>query len=468
MAQLNKQRYLKRLQTAIGNNEIIREETTDYFRTVKTQGVPEPIGYTIEQEEKNYTLQREKAFENLQKISRGDEITKFMNDNLSDLNELVKFNNQFVLYLDELRGQRQLSALRLQSTYDKFREKMTLSDDTGILPTGLTKTDLEKLARESLNMAITVLKLGDVKKTIDELAKLQPLKPTELYHEFNSILEPDELKDGEVKLYIGDDKLGTPQFVVKVLDERKASGLPYYRSPTKGEQLRETIYRRTGTLLPTIEKTKSKKKKGKGLIRRNKKCCGGYDEPVITPKSDLLDFKINDKLKFEGYGTPKNRPKKSRKDLYANFGNYLIHLPSLNNGYLNIKYKTYKAIKNMPKQLITNDVKELIKEILKTSKFSVKKYENLDYGDKILIDEIIQFCKLEGNDAINFLNYKSTKSNERDKDLKRFNLLVGEISSGNNNPVIIQELKLLLFKMYKENNISNDDFRNTLYMLSII
>lgn len=184
---------------------------------------------------------------------------------------------------------------------------------------------------------------------------------------------------------------------------------------------------------------------------------------LITPDKPN-DF-VAKEWQYDEYDTPKD---KQRSDNYAKFGKYLIHIPSLNNGYINLKYKSYSKIKNFPKKIITSKVQNLIKNILKNGEFSQTSYDKLSKSDKKQFDQIIEFSKLADEEARRFLNYKSQKSEDRDKDIQRFELLKGEIMSGNNNPVVIQELKMLVLKLANDGNISKKDFNDIMYLLAFV
>jgi hypothetical protein len=477
MAQLNKKQYLERLKTAAQNNRIIQDQTREYLRTVKDGGIPEPTGYTIEEEEKDRALQSNRAFENLNQIMRAVEVNNVMGF-LTDLDELVEFNRFFPQLKSEIKGQKNLSALIFRDIWDRFKRKLSITGDTGILfqdpeklKDKIVAKTLEGISKLSAKQqGIMLLIKGDKSGIISgregellvRLTRLQSMGYVDLWNQLESYLSPEEIKEDE--FFILDKKMTDVARIVPITLKRapaSSSPNPYYAtSPKRSQQIRRIIIEEFRFNIPV--KFISNKKSGSG-IPRGGRCCGkGID---ILPNEAL---KIHKNIIFKGYGKVSERPKKSRSDNYASFGKYLLHLPSLYRGYLNIKYKTYKSIKNMPKRLISNNLKSMILHILQNGQFPTYMYDNLNDKDKRYFDEVVQFVKLEGDNAIDFLNYKSSTANERDKDIQRYELLRGELMSGNNNPVIIQELKLLVWKMAKDKNISKKDMNETMYMLAML
>lgn len=226
----------------------------------------------------------------------------------------------------------------------------------------------------------------------------------------------------------------------------KKNNKAIFSKPTKKEQVEEIIFRHLGFT-------------GKGF--------GGYGLMFEEP----YNKEVNDKFIYDPDQTlvEKERQKKGREDNYALLGKYLIHLPSLHQGYLNLKYvNSYRGIKNHPKERITNNIQKLIWYILKRGEYPADLYKALSKKEKIRFDKIVEFAKLYAQDAIDFLNYKSEMSQEREKDLTRFDLLRGEIMAGNNNPIIIQELKLLILKLYKDKSISRDDYNEIIHSIALI
>ena len=155
----------------------------------------------------------------------------------------------------------------------------------------------------------------------------------------------------------------------------------------------------------------------------------------------------------------------SAKDKYYEFGNYLIHAPQLEKGFLALKYPSEGPVKEFPKSVISSDFSTLLYEIIDTKKFNTNEYDKLDDNEKELFDRLITFAKISRNDIENMSKHRKITDKQRDIDIKRFNILKGEIVAGNDNPNIIKEMKALLIKLHNEKVISKADFNKIMQNL---
>ena len=213
-----------------------------------------------------------------------------------------------------------------------------------------------------------------------------------------------------------------------------------FLAPKKLGQIKEIVYRKFGDYIV-----------GKGLL----------DIEMAPDKfvSDVLTLGPDNQ---ETIRTP-------RENNYSKFGKYVIHLPSLSDGYINLKYKkSFGHIKRFPKKMISSKIKQLIKHILAEGQFPEDLYLSLSKKDKAQFDEIVDFSRLDNEEAVNFLKYRSQKSKDRDKDIERFDLLRGSLMAGNNSDEILRELKVLLHKMKKDKTISQTDFNELIYIMSMM
>lgn len=174
----------------------------------------------------------------------------------------------------------------------------------------------------------------------------------------------------------------------------------------------------------------------------------------IPPAGKGLSKKI---YKGKGVETSKNK--------YYEFGNYLIHVPQLEKGFLSLRYPSEGPIKEFPKTIISSGFSTLLYEIIDTKKFNVREYEMLDDDEKELFDRLIMFAKISRNDIDNMSKHRKITDKQRDADVKRFNILKGEIVAGNDNPNVIKEVKVLLIKLHNEKVIGKADFNRIMQNL---
>lgn len=143
--------------------------------------------------------------------------------------------------------------------------------------------------------------------------------------------------------------------------------------------------------------------------------------------------------------------KTEKKEKFQNFGKYLIHIPSLKKNMLNIKFQSKARNNNIPLQLISSDLTELIQDILKHEKLDMRLYNKLPKDDKSFFDVICEKCELD-----ELLGIKRDRTEEKTI-IDRFNIIRGEIASGNNSQILRGELRTLLIKMIKLNLIPRNE-----------
>ena len=146
------------------------------------------------------------------------------------------------------------------------------------------------------------------------------------------------------------------------------------------------------------------------------------------------------------------------KNKYYEFGNYLIHVPHLEKGFLSIKYPSEAPVKEFPKEIISSCFIRMLNDMIGTKKFNTDDYEELEDYEKELFDRLITFAKIERNDIDNMSKHRKITDKQRDTDIKRFNILKGEIIAGNDNPNVIKEMKSLLVKLHDQKIIGKSDF----------
>lgn len=144
------------------------------------------------------------------------------------------------------------------------------------------------------------------------------------------------------------------------------------------------------------------------------------------------------------------------------FGKFAIHYPELKRNILNIKYKSLSQIPDLNKKIkISDDLKDLIDEILKNGSMSKVGYKNLTEKDKKIFDIISTKAGLYDKFGIKPIITQS-KDIDLDKEMKRFELVKGEWMAGNNNDEVKQELILLISKFINLKMISEEDGKDIL------
>lgn len=150
-----------------------------------------------------------------------------------------------------------------------------------------------------------------------------------------------------------------------------------------------------------------------------------------------------------------------QNDKYKKFGRYLIHMPSLMKGFLKICFPSGKC--KTDKRLITTDLVDIIVQMLDSGKVPTKtELLTLDPEEVSYFTNMLVNCNLEPK-------YAHLRSDsERDKDVKRFRILQGEIEAGNDSPEIFAEIKKLIIKFMYNGTMNRRDGDHLLGKFTLI
>jgi len=151
------------------------------------------------------------------------------------------------------------------------------------------------------------------------------------------------------------------------------------------------------------------------------------------------------------------------EETYKEFGRYLLYLPALRKNILHIKFKSFVDIPNLPKREISEDLKDLIDDIIEHGKLNKRMYDRLAKDDKHYFNHVTSKCKID--DVLNISD--ETHKQEREE-MKRFKLVKGIVQAGNNSPEVLQELKEFLIKFGREGVLNKNQVNDILADLLVV
>jgi len=146
-------------------------------------------------------------------------------------------------------------------------------------------------------------------------------------------------------------------------------------------------------------------------------------------------------LKFENIQV-KSRNLKSKsktindliKNLYVPFGKYILNTKQLDNNILLIKNKKGLApIAKLKRTPISNDFKNLLKDLIDTQKINIELQKELNNDEIILFEKLLTISNL-----VEVLNYKRY-SKTVDDYLHRLTIIQGSFNAGNTSNILKQE-----------------------------
>jgi hypothetical protein len=153
---------------------------------------------------------------------------------------------------------------------------------------------------------------------------------------------------------------------------------------------------------------------------------------------------------------------KKEKD-YVRFGKYIINQHQLKGGNLMIKYPSLNSIASLPTRKISGDLVRVFKDIIGGKNPNYESMGKLSDDEKELLYSVSTKSSIDERISI-----PTPEKNNDQKDVDRFLLLKGQITAGNNNPIVIREFKKLLIKMLKQKRIPRGEALEILEFLTSI
>lgn len=185
----------------------------------------------------------------------------------------------------------------------------------------------------------------------------------------------------------------------------------------------------------------------------------------------LIEYRLGSPLKGKGFSSmkkivgrgkteaikPDSRKLVSRKYL-GNNENIYIDLKKLKTNILVVKYTSSDAnIPSLKTQSITNNAKECIESCINDS-FNQTLFDGLNPDDKRLVKRFLRITKFNNIDL-------------EDKDDAQFQInyeiLLGEFNSGNNSPLVKNQLKKYVLQALAENQIPRNEAMMLIFQLSV-
>jgi hypothetical protein len=138
---------------------------------------------------------------------------------------------------------------------------------------------------------------------------------------------------------------------------------------------------------------------------------------------------------------------------YVEFGKFIIQTKLLNDNILLVKYLSYSPVPTIKRMDISDDLRDVILNIIDTSEINYQLAKTLESSEKAILNKLIVKSGLKDQ-----LNYKPKLITEHIKDIiNDYNILRGIIIAGNNNPDVIDKLKSVLTKLVIHKKITQVD-----------
>jgi hypothetical protein len=195
--------------------------------------------------------------------------------------------------------------------------------------------------------------------------------------------------------------------------------------------------------------------------------------PQKFSKPDLFDIALKLRLKeelsvarstkesgskrlIEGRGFDEKLSRNPDKVILNN-GKFIIDMEKLRRNILSVSYASCRAsIPQLKKENVSNDVKNILKDIIE-KKYNANLFNKMKSDDQRIVSTFVRMMKIPDIDMKEFdeayqLNYE---------------ILLGQVNSGQNNPIVKRELKEYILRAISEGLIPKSQGYNKLFELSL-
>lgn len=170
---------------------------------------------------------------------------------------------------------------------------------------------------------------------------------------------------------------------------------------------------------------------------------GNYD-----PQNGIGNFGI------QGLGIKKGRGISSD---YREFGINKINHKKLDDGILTVRRKSNTNIPDMPSKRISRKLQKIIKHISGGGIPDYNDLNNLEDGEKDYLHKLISKSNMNER-----LSVPAPSKDLEEKDFHMFEVMKGEIMSGNDSKDLVKKFKILILKLSKQNILPKNEVQELL------
>jgi hypothetical protein len=168
---------------------------------------------------------------------------------------------------------------------------------------------------------------------------------------------------------------------------------------------------------------------GKGLRRRVGRPKGSG---ILKPFKDRLDINL-------GIQPMAN---------YISFGKYAINTKKLNDDIISIRHKTGGNILGHPSRKVSPNLAKVFRKIIGNGLPDFEDLSNLSSDERQYLYDVSK-----KSDIVGKLNIPAPSKDQQDKDNHNFEVMKGEILSGNDSVEMVKKFKVLILKMSKSGTL---------------
>ncbi len=200
------------------------------------------------------------------------------------------------------------------------------------------------------------------------------------------------------------------------------------------------------------------------------------DSIIMKIREGLLQGKGLGRISGTGLGRNQSLPRKRAvikdKDVkffggiapakrFVPFGRYIINQHRLGDDIVAIKRPSGSVIKDLPSEKVSRRLAGVIRDIVGGSIPNFEDLERLNDVEKSYLNKLATITHIKDR-----LSLPAPKKSDMDKEMDEFEVMKGEIMSGNDNTELVKKFKLKLMKLMKLNLIPKGQAKELLLELT--
>jgi len=304
------------------------------------------------------------------------------------------------------------------------------------------------------------LELRQIRSMLGEL--IQERAPRTIY---KSLVEVERLDDASLKVYISDINKVIKEAGMQRVFGKSAGELRRLPVPEKREELRRaddalrTVLREELEIADADIGDETPKSGGaKEVAGRGIRGCGqtpcscGVIQGTGLVRSRAYTPKPTDVDESSGVApSPK----------YVKLGRYLIHKGKMADDIVSIRRPSGTFVGDFPSQRVSQNLGKVFRSIIGGGVPSFNDLNSLNEEERVYLHKLAKSARIDDK-----LDIPAPKMEENEKDVRRFEILKGQIMAGQDNREMIKEFKLLLLKLSKKGLIPKGQVKDLLVDLA--
>lgn len=194
---------------------------------------------------------------------------------------------------------------------------------------------------------------------------------------------------------------------------------------------------------------------------------GGNEEPTEASGYGLKKPRKRRSVKGGGVGVPKLQADYSKAIIpdikYIPVGRYFLDHRKLGDNIISLKRGNGVNVSGFPIQRVSNDFGDVLRTIVGGGQPKFEKLEKLSPEEKSYLHKIAKSSQI-----IDRINIPAPSKDDDDKDIHQFEVMKGEILSGNDSQELIKKFKLLIVKMINKGLLPKTQAKDMLMNLATL